>query len=114
MLKTVSVISSDFWPGSSGIWPLRLNCAVRKPPKKIVSSATWTAYAPRRFHVPRSPKTNVFPLFSDTLAFMREVRNASLIFPTASSRLAASRRTLALCSCPRSQCAEASSYFFLM
>jgi hypothetical protein len=56
-LKTVSVSSFELSPGSRGIWPPTVNIEVRKPPKKIVSSATWTEYAPSRFQAPRSPKT---------------------------------------------------------
>ncbi len=40
---TCSFISAAPAPGYKGMLPLRPNCEVMKPPKKIVSSATWTA-----------------------------------------------------------------------
>jgi hypothetical protein len=109
-LKTVSESCFEVAPGSSGMLPPTANMAVRNRPKKMVSSATWTAYAPRRFHTFRSPKTKVLPPFSVTTGRIRDERKASETRSTATAREGACTATLALCSCPRSQCAEASSF----
>ena len=108
--KNVSDISPAEASGSSAICPVWPNCAVRNPPTKMTSSATWTAYAPKRFQAPRSAKTNVLPFFSVTLVLSLRLSHAALMLAATARASPPSKLSDALCSCPRSQWAEASSF----
>ena len=96
--KICSVISAEVSPGRRNIWPVCPKRAVMKPPTKMTSSATWTAYAPRRFHAPRSAKTKVAPLFSLTRALRLTERAARAIRSATSAALPASSVNAACCS----------------